>query len=132
MTLDNLMSTLRALLVLIGSYLVGHAFFGHTLTQDSWTVIVGAVMTVASTIWGISTKTATLEGVESAVRSVITALGGLAAAAGIISSNTLNAVLGFVTAALPLLQSVLSKQKNSQIATGNVTTTTTGKAIDKK
>lgn len=132
MTLDNLMSAIRALLILIGSYLVGHAFFGHTLTQDSWSVIAGAIMTFASTIWGISTKTATLESVESAIRSIVTALGGMLAAAGVISSNNVNAVLGFLTAAAPLVQSVLSKQKNAQIASGSMSTTATGKAIDKK
>lgn len=129
MTQDNLLSSLRAVLILVGSYLVGHNVFGHAVDSSTWQIIAGAVVTVASTWWGIAAKTTTIEGVESAVRSIITSVGGLFVSAGVLSGDNLNAILGLVTALAPLLQSMLSKSKNQQIATGAVKTTTDGKAI---
>ena len=128
MTQDNLLSSLRAVLILVGSYLVGHNVFGHAVDSSTWQIIAGAVVTVASTWWGIAAKTTTIEGVESAVRSIITSVGGLFVSAGVLSGDNLNAILGLVQVA-PLLQSMLSKSKNQQIATGAVKTTTDGKAI---
>jgi hypothetical protein len=128
---ENLLSTLRALLILIGSYVVGHNLFGHPVDAQTWQIVAGAIVTVSTTIWGVMAKTATIEGVESAVRSVVTSLGGLLASAGIISGNNLNAILGFVTALLPALQSFLSKTKVQQIAAGALDTSpVTGKAVD--
>lgn len=129
MTQDNLLSALRALLIIAGSYVVGHNVFGHAISSSTWQIVVGAAVTVASTIWGIATKTSSIEGVESAVRSIITSVGGLFVSAGVLSGDNLNAILGLVTALAPLLQSMLSKSKNQQIATGAVKTTTDGKAI---
>jgi hypothetical protein len=127
---ENLLSTLRALFILIGSWVVGHNVFGTTVDSHTWEIIAGALVTVASTIWGIASKTATIEGVESALRSIITSVGGLFAAAGMITGNNLNAILGFVAAALPALQSYLSKTKVQQIAQGTLKTSpVTGKAI---
>jgi hypothetical protein len=129
MTQDNLLSSIRALLILVGSYVVGHNILGHAIDSSTWQIIAGSVVTIASTIWGITTKTTTIEGVESALRSVITSVGGLFVSAGVLSGDTLNAILGLVTAIAPAVQSSLSKTKNQQIATGVVKTTTDGKAI---
>lgn len=129
MTQDNLLSSLRALLILVGSYVVGHNLFGHTVDSSTWQIIAGAVVTIASTIWGIASKTSTIEGVESAVRSVITSVGGLFVSAGVLSGDNLNAILGLVTAIAPAIQSALSKAKTQQIATGAVQATTAGKVV---
>jgi len=129
MTQDNLLSALRAVLILLGSYVVGHNAFGHAVNANTWEIIGGAVVTIASTWWGIASKTTTIEGVESAIRSVISSLGGLFVSAGVLSGDNLNAILGLVTALAPAIQSMLSKSKNQQIATGAVKTTPEGKAI---
>lgn len=127
MTQENLLSTLRATLIIVGSYVVGHNVFGHAVDSSTWQIVAGSVVTVASTIWGIVAKTTTIEGVESAVRSVITSVGGLFVSAGILSGDNLNAILGLVTAIAPAIQSALSKSKTQQIASGSLTTSTTGK-----
>jgi len=132
MTLQNFLSAVRAILILVGSYIVGHSVFGHTVSADMFQVITGAVITLGSMVWGIATKTATVEGIESAVRSIISALGGLFAAAGVISNDNLNAILGVITAIAPFFQSALSKSKGQQVATGAVTMSpTTGMATSK-
>ena len=86
-------------------------------------------VTISSTIWGIASKTSNIEGVESAVRSVITSVGGLFVSAGVLSGDNLNAILGLVTAIAPAIQSALSKTKTQQIATGVVKATVTGQVI---
>lgn len=132
MTLQNFLSALRAVLILVGSYIVGKSVFGHTVSADTFQVITGSVVTLGSLIWGVATKTATVEAIESAVRSIISALGGLLASAGVISGDNLNAILGVVTAIAPFFQSALSKTKGKQQATGAITmSTTTGMAISK-
>lgn len=129
MTQENLLSSFRAILIIVGSYVVGHNVFGHAVDSSTWQIIAGSIVTVASTIWGIVAKTTSIEGVESAVRSIITSVGGLLVSAGTLSGDNLNAILGLITALAPAVQSALSKSKNQQISAGSVTTTTTGKAV---
>jgi hypothetical protein len=119
--MQNFLSALRALLILVGSYLVGHNLFGAAVNSQTWEVISGAIITVATMIWGVATKTSTIEGIESAARSVITSVGGLLTSSGVLTGDNLNAILGLVTAILPAIQSSISASKNSQVASGAVT-----------
>jgi hypothetical protein len=130
--LQNLLSFIRAAAALVGSYLVGHALFGHTVTADVWQVIVGSIVTVASTWWGIATKTSNIEGIESAVRSVLSALGGLGVSAGVISGSQLAAALAAIIPVATFIQSALAKSKTQQIAAGTVAATPTGQVVTKK
>jgi hypothetical protein len=130
--LQNFLSLLRAVGTLIGSYLVGHAIFGHTVSADALQVVGGAVLTIASTIWGIVAKTSTIEGIESSVRSVIAALGGLAVSYSVISASQLAAILSAIIPLATVIQSMLSKSKNQQIATGAIKVTTAGTTTDTK
>jgi cell division protein ZapA (FtsZ GTPase activity inhibitor) len=130
--LQNLLSALRAIGALVGSYLVGHAVFGHTVSADALQVVGGAVLTIASTAWGIVTKTSNIEGIESAARSVISALGGLAVSAGVISGDQLAAILAAIIPLATFVQSALSKTKNQQITAGTtVISAATNKAVSK-
>lgn len=127
MTQDTGLSILRSLLTLIGSYLVGHAIFGHTVTADIWTVIGGAAATVFSTVWGIVKKTATIDSSESAIHSVLLTLGGLFVSAGVINQDTLTAILGLVGSISPILLSQISKSKVQLIEKGKLKAMPTGK-----
>jgi hypothetical protein len=127
--LQNLLSALRAIGALIGSYLVGHAIFGHTVTADVWQVVGGAFLTVVSAAWGIWTKTSTIEGIESSVRSVLAALGGLGVSYGVISASQLATILAAIVPLAVWIQSVLSKSKTQQIAAGTVAALPTGKVV---
>ena len=129
--LQNLLSLLRAGGTLIGAYFVGHAIFGHTVSADALQVVGGAVLTIASTAWGIVTKTSNIEGIESAARSVISALGGLGVSAGVISGQQLAAFLAAIIPLATFIQSVLAKSKTQQIAAGTVAATASGKVETK-
>jgi hypothetical protein len=129
--LQNLLSALRAIGALVGSYLVGHAVFGHTVTADVWQVVGGAFLTVVSTAWGIWTKTSNIEGLESAARSVISALGGLGVSAGVISGQQLATILAAIIPLATFIQSALAKSKTQQIASGAVTVTPAAQVVTK-
>jgi len=117
---DAVLSILRAILTMGGSYIVGHNLFGHTVDASIWQEVAGSVIALSAAIWGIADKTANIEGVQSALRSVIISVGGFLTAAGVISGDTLNSILGLITALAPILQSHLSKVKVKQIATGDL------------
>lgn len=124
------LSILRTVLTLVGSFIVGHAIFGHTVTVDIWSVIIGAAGTVGSIVWGIYDKTATVDGLTSAVRSVITAIGGLAVSSGWLTSDNLTSILGLAAALLPAILSHLDRVKTTAVATGDLkatVSTSTGK-----
>lgn len=130
--LQNLLSAARAALALVGTYLIGHAIFGHTVTADIWQVLVGAASTIIGLVWGIVAKTSTIEGIESSVRSILAGLGGLGVSAGVISNSQLLAALAAIIPIATVVQSALSKAKNQQIATGaTVISATTLKAVSK-
>jgi hypothetical protein len=127
--LQNLLSALRALGALVGAYLVGHAIFGHTITEDVWQVVGGAVLTIVSTVWGIVSKTSHIEGIESSIRSVIAALGGLGVSYGVITGTQLATILAAIIPVATVVQSALAKAKTQQIAAGTAAALPTGKVV---
>ena len=120
MTKDTSLSILRAILTLAGTYLVGHNLFGLAVDSASWQIWLGAAVALGSTIWGIVDKTAGIEQIQSAVRSIIISVGGLFVAAGKLNGNTLDGILGLITAILPVIQSYTSKVTVQQMAAGTL------------
>lgn len=127
---QNLATLARTLLVAIGSYLVGHSLFGIAIDSSNWQIIIGTIMALGGAGWGIIEKTATIESVESAVRSAIVSGSGLLVAAGKLSENAAIQIIGIFTALMPLIQSALSKAKGQQVAQKTIApNATTGKMI---
>lgn len=117
---DTVLSIIRALMTAGGSYIVGHNLFGHQVDASVWQEVAGSIVALVGAIWGVADKSASIEGLQSAVRSVVQVIGGFLAAAGVITGETLNSILGLATAIIPVLQSHLSKVKVKQIADGTV------------
>lgn len=118
---------LRAVLTLAGSYLVGHSIAGHKIDDNLWQLIGGAAVTIASTVWGILDKAATIEGLQSAIRSIVTAVGGVFLALGIAFQQTLDSLMSMTLVLVPLIQSYISKVKVKQLDSGKIMTTASGK-----
>lgn len=116
--LQNFLSLLRAIGAFIGALLVGHAYFGHTVSTDTLQVFGGAALTLATLIWGFATKTSTIEAVESSIRSIVAALGGVGVSAGLITGQQLATALAAIIPVAVYVQSVISKYKNKAIASG--------------
>jgi len=124
----NFLSLFRSVLTLIGSFIIGHAIFGTAITSTAWDIIGGSVITLVSTIWGIADKSASIEQVESSIRSVIISVSGVFIAAGTQAANNINTIVAAIPAIGAILQSYLGKQKVQSIANGTLTaSSSTGK-----
>lgn len=126
----NILSLLRTVLTLAGSYVAGHAFMGIQVDSSIWEEVIGSVVAVVSTVWGIVDKTATIDAVQSAVRSVIISIGGIFVAHGKLSEETLTQILGLALAIIPFMQSWTAKIKGKQVAAGSIVpSASTGKFV---
>lgn len=134
MTKDTALGILRALLTLAGTYLIGHnlGFLG-AVTSETWQIVLGAVLTLVGTVWGIVDKTTGPEQLQSALRSIVVSIGGFLVAAGKLSNTSLDAIIGLVMAIIPLIQKKASSETNKQIADPNQAITAdlkTGKVVN--
>jgi len=120
MSKENVVTLIRALLTVVGSFFVGKVLAGHTIDTQLWQLIGGAVLTVISTVWGIFDKSIAVEAAESVVRQVALAVGGVLVALGKLSPDNLQTYIGVIAALLPVILSFLSKKKSVQLATGKI------------
>lgn len=110
MTQDTpLMTALRAILTLLGSYLVGHVLIGHTITADLWQLLVGAALTITGAVTEIISTNTTPTQLQSAIGTVATAIGGVLLALGVVNQQTWTSIIGVVTALVPLFQKQTTK-----------------------
>ena len=126
---DTLLSLLRTILTLVGSFIVGHSVLGHSIMSETWDVISGSALTLISAIWGIADKSVGIEKFQSLVRSVFISIGGLLVAAGRITGQTLEAITGLIIPISTLIQSYTSKRKVQDIHNGDLRTTAAGKVV---
>jgi len=112
----NLQSLIRALLSALGAFLIGHAIWKTPITTSFWDDFTGIVIAVGSLIWGIKSKTATVEMLEATAKSVITFAGGLFVTAGVLSSDQLVTIVAFGSMLAGYVFSAASKKKVQIIA----------------
>jgi hypothetical protein len=120
MTSSNLWSIIRSVLLAVASYFVGKNVFGHPLDDVTATGWVSAVVGLATAIWGFFDKTTTLEGFQSALRSVGIAVGGILIGLNKLTADGLNTWLGIIAAIAPIIYSQLSKAKTAGIVAGTI------------
>ena len=133
MSKETGLSLIRAVLTLLGSYLIGKNIFGTTVDQNWLVVGIGAVITVASTVWGIISKEIGSEQLASALRSAVMAVGMIFVASGKLSSNALEQIALIVVTLIPIVLSRTSASTNKQLADPNSPITAdpkSGKVID--
>jgi hypothetical protein len=119
-------SIVRTLITLAGTYLVGLNLFGHPLDSNTFQIIGGIIMTLGSVIWGIVDKSASIEQVQSGIRSAFIAGGGLLIAWGKLSAQQLELIIGLIVPVLTVLQSYTSKVKVQQINSGQLKANVSG------
>lgn len=122
MTTEQLNSLIRTIMSLVGAFLIGGGakFFGNVIDTAYWQEIVGAVLAIVSIVWSIRSKQLDIEKFQGFVRQVITFIGGILLAKGVLDENELAAILAFVGAMLPYLQAWLSKKKADQLNQGKI------------
>lgn len=131
MSKDVVLSFARTFLTALGAFFLGKTIFGSSVTADVWQGWLGGGIALASTIWGIADKSATLDAIQSGLRSFVITLGGILIALGKLKADTLIAILGVITPVVAFVYSTLSKVKTSQIATGKIMATSIGKTFKK-
>jgi hypothetical protein len=114
---------IRALMTAIGFFLMGKNLLGNPVDQVMMEMLSGVVLAGVSVYWGIVDKTVTIEAWQSFLRQLIVGVGGLLIAKGRISAELLNDILGAALAIIPVLYSVLSRQKSNNLAQGWINTT---------
>lgn len=117
---EQILSIFRVLLLAAGSFFAGKMIFGTAISGDLWKGIAGSIAAASAVIWGIKDKTATVEAVLSAGRSLIVVFGGLLVASGKLKDDTLDFITLAFTTLVPLLMARASTVKNQQIATGEL------------
>jgi hypothetical protein len=117
---ETLFSLIRTVLMAVGAFFIGKNLLGSAIDSSTLEVIVGSTMSLISIVWGIVSKELGIEMVQSALRSILTGIGGLFVAAGKLSGDTLNAIIGLIAAIAPLLQSILARKKSSGIVQGKI------------
>lgn len=131
MVKETWLSALRTVLVIAGTWLIGHNLFGAVVDASIWQEIVGGSVALGAAIWGVVDKSGNVEGLQSAVRSFLAAAGSLLVASGKISGDTLNGIIALVSLLIPILLSGLGKAKVVQINNGTLTTNSDGSVTKK-
>jgi hypothetical protein len=120
MNKETIFTIVRTLLTSVGVFLIGKNFLGQAIDQVLWQMLVGIAMSAFSVVWGMYDKTLGLEMLQSFIRSAIIGLGGLLVAKGSLSPEKLESILGIALAVLPLVYSILSKKKSTELAEGYI------------
>ena len=120
MNKETIFTIARTLLTSVGVFLIGKNFLGQAIDQVLWQMLVGIAMSAFSVVWGMYDKTLGLEMLQSFIRSAIIGLGGLLVAKGSLSPEKLESILGIALAVLPLVYSLLSKKKSTELAEGYI------------
>lgn len=121
MNKETVFTIARTLLTSVGVFLIGKNFMGSPIDQSMWQMLVGIAMSAFSVVWGVWDKSLGIEMLQSFIRSVIVGLGGLLVAKGTLTPEKLESILGIALAVLPLIYSILSKQKSGEIKEGSIT-----------
>lgn len=119
-TKDQILSMIRAMLVLLGSFILGKNIGNAQITETIVQEIIGAGLIVTTFVWSALTKCLTIEIFQSSILKVVMVVGTIAIASGKIADKTFQALLAVVTAILPILYSFLSKEKSKKIIDGDI------------
>lgn len=120
---DQIVVVLKTILTLVGSYLIGRKLFNTTIDESYLGLIIGSVMTVVSFVWSIVDKSLAIESLQSSIRQVIVAVGGVLIASGKLDSAKLDTYIGIILPLATYLYTLLSQKKSVQIATGKIEVT---------
>ena len=113
-------TVLRATLQIIGSYIMAKNLLGPSVDAVMWEMIMGGIMSVMSIVWGVLDKNIGIEMLQSTIRNVFVAFGGVLVAQGKLSSEKLETYIGFAITLLPVIYSILSRKKSQAVVTGSI------------
>lgn len=105
-------SVIRAFLMAIGAFLIGHHVFTTTIDASLWDTFTGIALAAVTLVWGVLQKTTGQDQIIAFVKQLAVFVGGFLVAAGKLSADQLNTWLGIVTAILSTVLSIWYKSKS--------------------
>ena len=117
---SEVLTFLRAILIPLGTFLIGKNVFGRIVDIDVWEMTVGGVITIAGFMWSLMERTVTIELIQTTLRQIIKAVSGFLLASGYINSDKLEAISSLVSALSILWYGQLSKKKTRHLDTGKI------------
>lgn len=118
MSRQSIVTMIRALMTAVGFFLMGKNLLGNPVDQVMMEMFSGVILTGVSVYWGIVDKNVTIEAWQSFIRQLIVGVGGLLIAKGWVSAEMLNEILGAALAIMPVIYSILSRKKSTEISDG--------------
>lgn len=119
MNKEIVLSIVRSILTAVGAYMAGKYFLGTPIDDNLWLGVIASSVTLISVVWGIADKSATVEAVQSGLRSVVMFVGALLVGSGVFKGEVLESTLAIISVLVPILYSQLSKIKSKNIAEGS-------------
>jgi hypothetical protein len=120
MTRETVIIIIKALLTVVGSWLIGQNFIGQPIDQNMLEIIGGVIMSGVSIFWSIRDKSYTIESLQAFIRQVVLFVGGLLIAANKLTPDRLEGILGLMLAVIPIVQSYTSKRKAQKLQEGEI------------
>lgn len=120
MKTERLMSILRALLSIVGGFILGHNIFGLDVDETLWQEFLGSVLALSSIILSVIDKTANIEKIEGAARQILSFSGAALVARGILSAQQFATIFPALIVLLPLLLGKTSTTKTKALDTGKL------------
>lgn len=118
--MTQVMAALRALLMALGGYFIGANFFGITIDPVLWQQIAGIGLAVIVIVWSAITKTLKEEVLQGLVRQVITLVGGILLARGILTNEMWQSILAVLVALFPFIQSTQTRDVAKKLKSGKI------------
>ena len=119
--LKTLYKILPSVLTILGTFAIGHNFFGAAVNESLWQELAGAAMLVVGIAISVFIDhTATVEQIQAAIRRLSEVFAALLVAAGKQMTETLKAIVELLLMATPLVYAYFSRQKTQKLARGEL------------
>jgi hypothetical protein len=110
----------RTVLMTLGAFLIGHNFFGVSITESWIQEAVGVVISLSVFVWSYASKETTVEGLQGILRQLFTFTGALLLAKGWITSDMLVVIISLIPVIGPALYAWLSRFKTRKLDDGSL------------
>lgn len=130
MTKEKALAFFKTFVTFAGTFLIGKAIFGTTVTEHIWELVGGALALVLNAVFALREGTATPDFIVATVTNFVAAVGGILVAAGKLSTEDLKTYLGFISSVLSFVLAVSVKKVEQQVQE-RVTLALRQQALDK-
>jgi len=110
---ETLLSSIRALLVAVGAFIIGNHFFATTIDASWVDLIAGGVVAAVGFLWSVFSKELGTDQILAGVKSAVVFIGGLLVSAGLIKDEQWMSISGVISALIALIGSAVTKKQTA-------------------